>query len=87
MPETTTSSMRACHNSSPSSLPLSSSCTAKVEYVHTLNTISLSQLRTIHQQIRINMLPVLALRQSQVDMSGRQLINVEPDVFVETVFD
>lgn len=54
---------------------------------HTLNTIRLSQLRTVFQQRCIHILPILAFRQPHIDMCRRQFIHMEPYIFVEAVFD
>jgi hypothetical protein len=52
-----------------------------------LDTIRLGQLRTVHQQLCSDLLPILALWQPHVDMRRRQVVDVEPHIFFPAVLD
>lgn len=53
----------------------------------TLDTVRLRQLRAINQQRLADLLPILALRHAEVDMCGREIVDVKPHVLLPAVFD
>ncbi len=56
-------------------------------YVHTFYRVRLHKLSTVNEQGLWDGVPCHALRHSHVNVCGRQLVDVEPDVLRPSILD